>query len=130
MWKAGILILAVAWLTGCAGTARAQVSIEPRQADVYGAVVKALVRNAFQVTHTDPDAGIIAADWRVKNLGTNREGREGRVTVLVEDHAGSSVLSVTWTPPQFAVGTFHAEHDEFVRGLSAVLPGAKIVSNY
>lgn len=53
-----------------------------------------------------------------------------KVTILAEGKNQITELFVTWTPPEWAFGSFKPEHDEFIRGLSHALPNIKIVSNY
>jgi hypothetical protein len=117
--------------TGCASTTKALVNINGQKSDVYAAVVKTLVRNGFQVYHTDRESGIISANRPVKNIGTNREaGRGIRITIFVEETQNQAVLSVTWTPPEWSFGSFRPEHDELMRGLFLALPHAEITTSY
>jgi hypothetical protein len=126
-----VVCVLVGLATGCASTTGASVSISGPQSDVYSAAVKTLVRNGFQVHHTDRESGIISANRPLKNVGTNREaGRGLRITVLVEESQNHTALSVTWTPPQWSFGTFRLEHDEFIHGLHLALPHARITSSY
>ncbi len=114
-------------LTGCATTTTELVNIAAATPDVYNATVRALVRNGYQVSHTDRDAGVIAASASIKQAVTQREdAKQVRITVLVEKTSQGTVLSVTWTPPEWAFGTFEPEHAQFMSGLSAALPGVTI----
>lgn len=97
------------------------------KSDVYSAVVKTVVGNGFQVRHTDRITGIISGERPLRQLGTNREdAKQVRVTVLVEQAGSKAILTITWTPPEWAFGTFDAEQKEFVDALSTALPDALI----
>ena len=45
-----------------------------------------------------------------------------------EGQEASTLLFVTWTPPEWAFGSVLPEHEEFISALSLALPRAKIVS--
>lgn len=121
--------LAIAWLAGCASTSRIQVNVTASQPDAYKATIRALVKNGFQLDHTERSSGVVTGERPLKNLGTNREaGKMLRVTILVEEFDGDTTLFVTWTPPEWALGSCKPEHDEFIEGLSLELPNAKVTS--
>jgi hypothetical protein len=125
--RATLCIFAIVALVGCASTSMMQAVIVAPKADVFGATVKTLVKNGYQVAHTDRETGIIAADRPLKQAITGREGGGIiRVTVLIEETNGTSVINTTWTPPERATGSFETEDNEFPRGLAAALPGVQI----
>ena len=123
-----LLLLTVCLLTSCASTTRSSVIVTNAKSDVYTAVVRTVVGNGFQVRHTDRVTGIISGERPLKQLGTNREdARQVRVTVLVEQSGPKAVLTITWTPPEWAFGSFDAEQKEFIDALSTALPDALII---
>lgn len=126
-----ILITAIFALSSCAHTSKISVNVTAPKSVVYSATVRTLVRNGFQVPHTDRESGIVTGERPIRQAVTNREdGRLIRVTVLVEQSEQNSILHVTWTPPEWSFGTFAQEHDEFIRGLTSALPAAKIISDH
>ena len=125
--SATLCIFAMVALVGCASTSMMQAVIAAPKAQAFSATVKVLVKNGYQVAHTDRKTGIIAADRPIKQAITGREGGGMiRVTVLIEETNGTSVINTTWTPPDLATGSFETEYDEFLRGLAAALPGVQI----
>lgn len=118
-------------LAGCASTTRSQVNISAPQQEVYRAVMRVFVQNGFQVSHTDRESGVVTGARPLRQAISNREGGGMiRITVLIEASGEDSRLLVTWTPPERAMGSFKDEHNEFLHGLRAALPRARIVSDY
>ena len=104
-----------------------QAVITAPKADVFNATVRVLVKNGYQIAHTDRETGIVSADRPIKQAITGREGGGLiRVTVLIEETKDASVINTTWTPPDRVIGSFDTEYDEFLRGLAAALPGVQI----
>lgn len=122
------LLIASVGLSGCATTSKTQIFVSTPQIKAYDSALRVLVMNGFQILHTDRNSAVITGERPVKNIGTNREGRKLKVTILVEEQGTEAELLVTWTPPQFTFGSFEPERREFVRGLTQVLPNTKISS--